>query len=87
MNDAERIEYLEERVAKLEDVLVELAPFAACYEVRAETTLAAPSDELAIKKGQMFKRDTLYLDKHVYRRLASLMKDRLMGAGLGYIFE
>lgn len=83
----DRIAELEIRNAELEDALVELAPFAACFEVLAQTTLAAPSDELCQAKAQKFKRDTLYMNKFAYRRAAALVKDRLLASGVDYIFE
>lgn len=81
------IETLKARIADLEDALVELAPFASCYEVLAQTTLRAPSDEACISKAQKFKRDTLYMNKFAYRRAAALVKPQLVANGLGYIFE
>ncbi len=84
--ERERLEYLEKRCRDMEDVLIELAPFAACHEVRATTTLAAPTDDEAIIKGQKFKRDTLFMDKQVYRRAAKLVKERLLASGIDYIF-
>ncbi len=79
-------EALRARVAELEDALVELSPFAACFEVLAQTTLAAPSDDACVAKAQKFKRDTLYMNKFAYRRAAKLVKDKLIANGAGYIF-
>jgi len=84
--ERERLAHLEKRCREMEDVLLELAPFAACYEVKAQTTLAAPNDELAIALGQKFKRDTLFMDKQVYRRAAKLVKERIIASGIDYIF-
>ena len=84
---ADRIAELEARVAELEDALVELSPFAACFEVLAQTTLSAPNDEMCKQKAYQFKRDTLYLNKFAYRRAAKLVKDKLCANGAEYIFE
>lgn len=81
------IDALKSRNADLEDALMELAPFAACFEVLAQTTLSAPNDEACRKKAYSFKRDTLFMNKFAYRRAASLIKDRLIENGADYIFE
>lgn len=81
------VEALKARVAELEDALIELSPFAACFEVLAQTTLAAPNDALCREKAYQFKRDTLYMNKFAYRRAAKLVKDKLLASGASYIFE
>ena len=86
-HECKEIKELKARVVELEDALIELSPFAACFEVVAQTTLAAPSDEACRQKAYQFKRDTLYMNKHAYRRAAMLVKDKLISNGAAYIFE
>ena len=78
---------LKNRIEQLEQVLLELAPFGACHEVLVNATLAGKDDEAATRRGQMFKRDTLYLSKHIYRKVVKLIEPRLREAGMDYIFE
>lgn len=87
MSDAEKIAALERRIEDLEDVLLELAPFGACHEVTSQTTLSAPNDELCLIKAHQFKRDTLYMNKHVFRKVAKLMEPKLRSVGMNYIFD
>lgn len=87
MNLADEIVRLRARVAELEDVCVEIAPFAACHEVLSTTTLTAPTPELVMKKAHQFKRDSLYLNKFVFRRAAMMVREKLIANGQEYIFS
>lgn len=77
---------LKKRVAELEDCLMELAPYAACHDVNATITLAGRDDDHVRERSYFFKRDTLYTGKNIYRKIRTLMKDRIIANGQDYIF-
>lgn len=67
-------EQLQARVAALEDCLKELAPFAECFRVDMQAHFLADSEAAAQFKGWAFKRDTLFIDQRVFRKIAKLLK-------------
>lgn len=68
---------LRARIADLEDCLQELAPFAECMQVDMQAHFSAASKDEAEFKGWAFKRDTLYLDQRVFRRIKKLLKAKV----------
>lgn len=75
------LEEAEARIAALEDCLVEFAPFAAAYDVSMVVTMHAPDCDAHAQALQALKRDTLFLDKYVFRKAAKLMADRMAANG------
>jgi hypothetical protein len=70
------VKALEARIAALEDCLQELAPFAECSKIDMRAHFEAESPEIAEAKGIMFKRDTLYLDQRIFRKVAKLLRQK-----------
>lgn len=68
------IAQLEARVAALEDCLEELAPFAECVQVDMKAHFCGENEAAAQFKGWAFKRDTLYIDQRVFRKIAKLLR-------------
>ena len=69
---------LEARIAALEDCLQELAPFAACAKLDMTAHFQAENDEMARAKGYEFKRDTLYVDQRVFRKVTKLLRQKIV---------
>lgn len=72
------VDKLEKRIAELEDCLQELAPFANCVRVDMKAHFEAETEELAQGYGFAFKRDTLYLDQRIFRKVAKLLRAKIV---------
>lgn len=68
---------LRARIADLEDCLQELAPFAECTQVDMQAHFQDTTQEAAEFRGNAFKRDTLYIDQRIFRKIAKLLKARI----------
>lgn len=75
---ASYIAALEARISALEDCLQELAPFAACSKVDMQAHFQAENEEMARAKGYEFKRDTLYIDQRIFRKVVKLLRHKIV---------
>lgn len=69
------INRLKRRIAELEEAMEPLVPFAMCdnYTVTGEIRKGSPR---AMERLEEHRRQTMYMDMGIFRRIAELMKDR-----------
>lgn len=72
----EYVRILERRVAALEECLIELAPYGDVYEMDFSASFKGETQEACMQKGYAFKRDTLHIDQHIFRKAARLVAHR-----------